>query len=294
VIYDATSSAFAYIPDSSDTEPAHKLRDKMLSLRRYIRSAETYFPSLHDSRFACERALRRAFRVPHDSDWYAFRLLKIGSGNILDIGANRGLSIQSFRTMLPGRRIIAFEPNKHLADILKSAYRRSVGVEIRATGLSDCHGTAVLYIPQYRGWVFDSLASVYRDPAMAWLNRHTLAGFDARHLTCIEVNVTLQKLDDLELEGIAVMKIDAQGSEIRILRGAMSIISESRPIILAEDVGTEIVHLLNPLGYRPYIYRQGSLLPDRVDAVNVFLLHTSHLQTPLPSNHPGAGAPEAG
>jgi FkbM family methyltransferase len=244
--------------------------------KAYLRSIQTFFPALQDTRFKFDRFVRQACRVVHDSDWSAFRLLRVSEGVIFDIGANRGQSIESFRVVLPERSLIAFEPNSHLADKLTKQYKGIPGVQVKAFALGDAAGSKILYVPRYRSWVFDGLASMDCKEAMQWLNAETLKGFDPDRLSCLQLNITVRTLDEFCHMRPAVIKMDTQGTEGKVLAGGLTTIGLTKPIILLESATNEIVDLLKPLAYRPYVFIGNQLVPDRIDAKNVFFLSREH------------------
>lgn len=246
-------------------------------MKSYFRALQTFLPFLQNARFRFERAARRATRSVHDSDWLAFPHFKIGKGPILDVGANRGQSIESFRIVLPGREIIAFEPNSHLAGMLKRDYLSDSNIRIEAVALSDRESVERLYIPRYRNWVFDGLASMDRREAMDWLNGDRLKGFDPTRLTCIEMDIVIKTLDKY-LVSPSVLKLDTQGTEEKVLRGGMSVISTSRPVILVESATPEIAKLLKSCDYMPFAYERGKLVANRLDSKNVFFVTREHLK----------------
>jgi FkbM family methyltransferase len=248
-----------------------------MDVKPYFRAAQVHVPFLKNARYRFERQIRSITKSVHDPDWLAFRLLRPGPGMILDVGANHGQSIGSFRVALPGRAIFAFEPNQHLAAALAEEFEAYPDVRIHAIGLSESAGTSVLFVPNYRNWKFDGLASTSRETAMSWLNPERLKGFNDRHLTCIEMQIELKRLDDFEFANVAVLKLDTQGSEIFVLRGGMQTLKNSLPIILAEDANSEIQQILAPLGYRSYAFQDQKFFPDRLDSKNVFFLQEHHL-----------------
>lgn len=75
----------------------------------------------------------------------------------------------------------------------------------------------------------------------------------------------------------AIIKLDTQGTEGQALRGGLEMIAATRPVILLESATPEIVQMLQPLGYRPHIYRDGALHADQLEGTNVFFLSAGHL-----------------
>ncbi len=247
----------------------------MSALKKYVRGMMVYAPALQEARFRTELVARKALKRVHDRDWLAFEHLKIGSGVILDIGANRGQSIASFNIVKPNCSIDAFEPNPSLSARLSAYYAGDANVRIHSFALSDVHGEFDLYVPKYREWIFDGLASLNPEEASGWLNEKRVAGFDPKLQTLTTYKVKVLPLDTLGLKP-SVMKLDTQGTEYAVLRGAVNTIAENHPIILVESPPVEITNLLAPMGYRPYSYIDGKFLADRVDAKNVFYLREEH------------------
>ena len=69
---------------------------------------------------------------PHEIDFEPLRLLAGTGLSVLDVGANRGQSIESFKAVLNSPRIHAFEPNPILASALRRLYP---DITVQATGL---------------------------------------------------------------------------------------------------------------------------------------------------------------
>lgn len=249
----------------------------MSQLRSFLRSVQTSFPILQPLRWEVERGLRRAIRLPHDVDWNAFLLLDVAPGPIVDVGANRGQSIESFLLTVPNRSMVCFEPNTTLARQLKSRYAHRANVRIHPVALGHREGNFTLYVPVYKQWMFDGLASLDRDEAMNWLNPATVWNFDPRHLRCIEMECRTMRLDSLKLDA-AILKMDVQGTEISVLMGAESTIRKHQPIVFLESATDEIRDFLDQFGYRPYGFSHNHLELGRMDRENCFFLTEAHLR----------------
>lgn len=159
--------------------------------------------------------------------------LQGGSGIVIDVGANIGNHSLFFSRVL-GRECICIEPQaaaiNYLTENLASNAARNYS--IRKCGLSDAPGRATI---------------ATRDGN---LGASTLAGTGAGE----EVDVTT--LDDIsrDLGKIDLIKIDAEGMEAKILRGALTTIEKNRPIVTAEahtpDDLAEITQAISGLGYK--------------------------------------------
>jgi FkbM family methyltransferase len=247
-----------------------------LGMKKFLRSVQVNFPFLQDLRWKVEPVVRRAMKSVHDDDWRAFSLLRLNSGPIIDVGAKRGQSIESFLLTLPKRKIFSFEPNRLLARQLARKYSKHPEIVINSLGLGDKKGTFTLYVPQYKRWIFDGLSSLDRNEAISWLGTHNLYNFDTRFLRCVEVDCDISTLDSFRFTP-SLIKIDVQGTEISVLQGAEKTIQSSRPVILLESASDEIVEFLSRFEYRPYVYKSGELIKNCTDASNCFFLTDAHL-----------------
>ena len=122
---------------------------------------------------------------------------------IVDAGANIGVSVTYFKTIYPGCRVLAFEPNERTFELLRKTVRANgwTDVELFPFGLHRAAG---------RQWFFDynglpgSLSSGFWEP--------TNAG-PAKSKTMVET----VRLSDYITEDIDLLKLDVEGSEMAIL-----------------------------------------------------------------------------
>jgi FkbM family methyltransferase len=137
----------------------------------------------------------------------------------VDVGAHRGAFLEQALRYAPRGRHIAFEPQPDLASELRRRFPR---VEVRATALSDATGTVEFIRYQAR-------------PALSGLRprKHV-------HSPSEPIEVPLARLDDVLPVGYAprVIKIDVEGAERQVLRGAMTTILTHRPVVVFEHAKT--------------------------------------------------------
>ncbi len=240
-------------------------------LRTLVRTVQVRFPWIPDLKASGQRAVRQALRRPFEDDFRALRQLGLPAGSrCLDVGANRGQSIDAIRLCADSPVIDAFEPNGLLAARLQRRFARDPSVTVRNVALGDEPGTFTLHVPSYRGYVFDGLASLDEDEARGWLRGRVL-GYDERHLRVEAVRCEVVRLDDLGLDP-AFVKLDVQGFEAHVLRGGTATIARCRPVLLVETPVPEVRDVLDGLGYRPHGYTGGRLVPDREGTLNTFFL----------------------
>jgi FkbM family methyltransferase len=166
----------------------------------------------------------------------------------IDVGANLGGYTLLLRRH--SARVIAYEPNPDLAARLDRVFRLSRSVEVRRYALSDTHGVAALRVPSDHG-------------------RSTIeAENDIGGRAALAVDVETRRLDEERLGDVGFIKIDVEGHELAVLRGAEGILRRCRPALLIE-ASEELVPgalasiraFLEPLGYRGYVADNGSLRP---------------------------------
>ncbi|MEO1688213.1 MAG: FkbM family methyltransferase [Pseudomonadota bacterium] len=225
--------------------------------RRRIRSALLRFPAAQELRHDLRRAQLKVLRRPHDPDFEVLKALTLAPGEqILDIGANRGQSVDSMRLFQPKAEMHCFEANPLLAEKLKR--RRMAKTTVHAFGLSDADGEFTLHVPFYRGWMFDGLASVDETAARDWLGPRTIDGFDPAHLRMQAHACRLRPLDALNLAP-AFIKIDVQGHEAAVVEGAADTLRRCEPILMIEHDGEAAAARLEAMGFVEHSYEGGAL-----------------------------------
>ena len=149
------------------------------------------------------------------------KLLK-GSGIVVDVGANTG--IYSVIALQNRRRVAAFEPVPEEATRL----RRLIGTRgtVHQVALSDRCGKAVLHVP-YASESDDSES----DDITTRSSLEADIDSDLRHR---DIEVKVATLDSFDLSDIAFMKIDVEGHELSVLKGAVETIKRSQPNLLVE------------------------------------------------------------
>jgi FkbM family methyltransferase len=135
----------------------------------------------------------------------------------VDVGVHIGLF--SYRLARMFRKVYAFEINDELLADLR-AYNPG-NIEIVGTGLSSSEGEATFYIPVEKNF-----------PLTGWgsLAPNNYPQADA-HLTKV---VRVRSLDSYSLQDVSFIKIDVEGHEVDVLRGALNTISTNQPVVLVE------------------------------------------------------------
>lgn len=160
----------------------------------------------------------------------------------LDIGANVGNHSIFFSTFLP-TRVLSFEPNPRIAPILKANLEANASdCSIFNVALGSHKGQGEIRVP----------ANAKNNIGMAQIESAREGEGEIRIETLDEV------LSDLRTkrqgrEKVALLKVDVEGMELSVLKGAVDTLKSDTPDLLLEASDHEalemLVSFLNPLGY---------------------------------------------
>lgn len=223
------------------------------SARKALRTLQIHVPFLQDLRYAFQRYVRRVTDTPAEPDFDALRLLPgMDNGLAIDVGANRGDTIQAIRMRTRNTRIMAFEPNPLIFSRLNRIYKGLKDVKLFNFGLGNQDEIVPLNVPFYREFMFDGLASFDIAAALGWL-KGRIFFYNEKYLRVKQIDCCLTSLDRFEVNP-SFIKIDVQGFEDRVLGGAVETIERSRPVILIETPSADVIRFTKRLSYVPYRY----------------------------------------
>jgi FkbM family methyltransferase len=200
------------------------------------------------------RALK-ALRRDHPAELAVIRA-HLRPGDIAcDIGANKGSFIWWLSRWVGNGRVVAFEPQPELAGYLSSICRvmglHNVTVEAKAVYSQSGHHD--LFVP------------AGHQPGASLVHRAA----EAESFTVLSVPVVA--LDDYfnENDRVALLKIDVEGAELGVLKGAERILRRHGPLLifecenrhLAPGTVDEVFSWLEALGYEGSFVCRHRLLP---------------------------------
>ena len=128
---------------------------EVIRAKKLLRSLLVFAPRLQDTRFRAEARFIRAFRRPFRPEFAGLRALALQDPLVLDIGCNRGISIETILAMRPDARVIGFEANAFLAADTKRWFAAEPRVEIRPVGLGNRASSIDIHVPRFRNYRFD-------------------------------------------------------------------------------------------------------------------------------------------
>jgi FkbM family methyltransferase len=250
-----------------------------MEVKKLLRTAQVHFPGMLDAKFRFMGWLRSRLNRPFEADFNALRLFpKVEGALFLDVGANRGQSTQAILMTYPCAVVHLFEPNPQLNARLSAHYRSNPRIVVNPYGLGDRTSEEVLYVPFYKSWMFDGLASFDEAAAKRWL-RGRLYFYDEAQLRVEKSVCSLRRLDDLGLAPF-FLKLDVQGYELKAIHGGAETLSQHEPILLIESPSPDVRKFLTRLGYQQYAFEAGRFVRGGYGRLNTFFI-TPSKATPL-------------
>lgn len=204
-------------------------------------------------KLAWEAVHRLSFLLPHDQSYNAFRhfIAIRPEGLFLDVGANDGISVLSFRKFNKDYRILALEPNPALESALKRIKSTDVQFDYKMVGAGASALKIQFFVPAYKGIVLHTFTSSRREQVENTVAKH-FGKSVAAAIVIKAFEAEIIRLDDL---GVCptIIKIDAEGFDYDVLTGLTKTIERSRPFIVTEIDSSEYDKVKSYLSERNYV-----------------------------------------
>jgi FkbM family methyltransferase len=174
---------------------------------------------------------------------------------IIDVGANVGDWTAEILRRAPGCRAVLFDASQSAVTALRKRFPNE-NVEVAWMGLSDAPGELEFFEEPGAGKTSSFTSGFARPDAIR---------------TTVRVSTVSQQVDERGIETVDVLKIDAEGYDMRVLRGATPLLAANRigvvqfeynePWALAGGTLGEAVSLLRRCGYRVFALKSAGLFP---------------------------------
>jgi FkbM family methyltransferase len=137
-------------------------------------------------------------------------------GNCIDVGAHAGDVLADIVRLAPGGRHIAYEPLPAMAAVLAE---RFPAVDVRNAALAEAPGEA-------------AFVHVVSNPAYSGLRERSYPGREQLET----ITVRTERLDDSLPEDYvpSFLKVDVEGAELQVFRGARETLARHRPVVFFE------------------------------------------------------------
>jgi FkbM family methyltransferase len=214
--------------------------------------------------------------VPHEEDFAIFRHLSGPDEVFVDLGANIGNSVVSFRLLNRAAPIVSFEPGFWLEPALRWLADHDPAMRYHLCGLGERNERVRFFVPALDRrpdfYLASMVATRFVEPRLS----HVLALMAARpgqRFAVCEVEVQVARLDEFGLAP-TIIKVDVEDWEPEALHGAAATVRAHRPLILVEGANRrpEIVTFFREQEYR-FCVRVGDRLRSAAgptDASNGF------------------------
>jgi FkbM family methyltransferase len=193
-------------------------------------------------------------------------------GAFLDVGANFGIYSLLAAKKNPDQEVHAFDPIPEMCELLKHNVHNieRPHLKVHQVGVSDSVGRATLHLHRDNG-------------------RSSLRNLKQEESGTIEIEITTLDeclVNDLD---ISVMKLDVEGYECKVLRGAQQLLEKHHPLILFEnnpgalresgDSPEELQEILKTSEYQIYSEGEGQQLVPSVPKGfgNFIAIHPSNI-----------------
>jgi FkbM family methyltransferase len=214
-------------------------------------------------KLAWEAVHRLTFLLPHDQSYKAFRhfIAARPQGLFLDVGANDGISVLSFRKFSTQYRILGLEPNPALKPPLQKIKSRDPLFDFKMVGAGASPLRLPFFVPTYKGIVLHTFTSSSREQVHASVARSFGKSVGAA-IVIHPFEAEIIRLDDLNVDP-AIIKVDAEGFDYDVLVGLEKTIERSRPFIATEIAASEYDKVKSYLNERRYVLLLYDINNDR-------------------------------
>jgi len=202
---------------------------------------------------------------------------------IFDVGANIGQSIDLLKEAFPESKIHSFEPNPEIFPLLNNKWGAIPSVILHPLALNSKSGTFPFHITN----VPEASSLLYPDPKLMELSVDHKYDHKTIKVECITLD---QFCQNNGINCIDILKLDVQGAELEVLKGASKQLSLGTIAILYTEVNfaetysgqmelEELLRFCSQFGYKlwdisPFVYTRSG----RVWTANtLFLSPTSSL-----------------
>lgn len=181
--------------------------------------------------------------------------------SILDVGANKGQSIDFFLGINPNAKITAFEPNKKLFHFLEEKYLRNANINLNNLGVSNTNGELEFHeniLDETSTFESLNLESKYleKKAKVLGVTKESII-VDKYKVAVITLSEFFKSNDNSSFD---VLKIDVEGHELQVLEGLFSngnhykirliqLESHNDDMYLSNSKHEDIDQLLNKNGY---------------------------------------------
>ena len=186
-------------------------------------------------------------------------LLKSKANVIFDVGSNRGDTTSKYLDLFPNATIHAFEPFADSYEIFNKLHKENLNVNLNKYALSSNIGRAILNINK----------SIDTNSILE--SKKIGANSDKSCVSVGRIEIETNTIDNYcmqnNITAIDILKIDVQGSEIEVLKGALNILKKGNIKLIYIETYFEQQYINQPLFHdiAKLLYKYNFVLQDIYD-----------------------------
>ena len=230
---------------------------------KYNKEIEFIFKKIFFSeKYLLKKRLNRAINNVYEEELLVLDKLVDKNLESVDVGVYRG--VYTYQLSKISKHVHAFEPNPLLFPYLnKNLKKLAENITLYESALSDSIVTTNLKIPKRSKTLNKkNYEEMYKLGAATIHDKNLLSN---EEFTSFKIRT--QKMDDILINNnIGFIKIDVEGHEENVLKGAAEIIKKNRPVLLVEveekhtrKSVKETINFINSLGYKAYFLSGSNL-----------------------------------
>ncbi|GAB4231562.1 MAG: hypothetical protein Tsb0021_10060 [Chlamydiales bacterium] len=196
------------------------------------------------------------YQIPHAFEAQK-KLIKSLNPVIFDVGTHIGETVASYYKMFPKSTIHCFEPFPASFESLRLRFHQETNIHLNSCALSDECGVASFNVNS--GKATNSLLDASKN-CEKWVPPGLMLLEEKIQVSSFTLDAYVEKN---QISRIDILKMDTQGSELKVLRGARELLTKKKIQViyteicfvpLYEQQGSfhEISAFLFPLGYQLY------------------------------------------
>ena len=218
-----------------------------------------------------KKRIKRSIKNNDEKELQLVKEIIIPGTDTIDVGVYRG--VYSYEMAKYSKIVHAFEPNPIIFKDIKLNLSKIIkNISFYGYALSDHENTSILKVP-IRNKNFDrNNYEEYFQMGKATIHKEN-------KMEDIETfEVKSKKLDSFSFSNkISFIKVDVEGHELAVIRGAENTIKKNKPILLVEieerhsqKKVSETLDYINSLGYISYFYENELLKTSSLDNLNLY------------------------
>ncbi len=193
-----------------------------------------------------------------EKEAYGFKKLKKKTNlNIVDIGANDGLSVSFFFSIFRNSNLFIFEPLKINKNYLKKNNKNKV--KYYNIALGEKNSNEIINIPYikflsfFKIYLYAYSAISNKNKPIYEINNSLKTFFNYKKIRKKQIKIKIKKFDSFNIKP-DIIKLDVEEYEDKVINGAKKSINKFKPLLYIERPSKNIISYLLNKKYKMYVF----------------------------------------